>query len=52
MPYCASTPADSRLLVVPLPNDVVGLVNSVPVCAAEPKIWQRIESSLLFMSVV
>ena len=31
MPYCASTAADSRLLVVPLPNDASGLVNSVPV---------------------
>ena len=52
MPYCASTAADSRLLVVPLPNGLSGLVNRVPVWQPEPKIWQRSESSLLFMSVV
>ena len=52
VPYCASTPADSRLLVVPLPNVVSGLVNSVPVLQPEPKIWQKSESVLLFMSVV
>ena len=41
MPYCASAPAEARLLVLPLPNVVVLLVNRVPVLQPEPKTWQR-----------
>ena len=52
MPYCASTAADSRLLVVPLPNWLSGLVNSVPAWQPMPKSWHQTESVLLFMSVV
>ena len=52
MPYCASTPADSRLLVVPLPKCVSGLVNSVPAWQPSPIRLHRAESVRLFMSVV
>jgi hypothetical protein len=40
------------VLVVPLPNELSGLVNRVPVAQPLPKIWQVSESSLLPMSVV
>ncbi len=52
VPYCASTAADSRLLVAAVPNDVSGLVNSVPVLQPTAEDRQRSESSLLFRSVV
>src|SRR4051794_31542579 len=52
VPYCASTAADSRLLVLPLPNRLSGLVKSVPVLQLKPKYWQPVESAALPMSVV
>ena len=52
MPYCASTAADSRLAVEPVPNEVSGLVNSVPAEQLVPKTWQLKESDLFCMSVV
>ena len=43
---------DSRLLVEPLPKDVSGLVNCVPVGQLTPKIWQKSGSVRLLRSVV
>ena len=52
MPYCASTAADSRLLVVPLPNRLSGLVNSVPSLQSDAEQLAAVESVALPMSVV
>ena len=42
----------ARLELVPLPNVVVVLVIMVPGLHPLPKIWHRLESVALFMSVV
>src|SRR3954463_13596644 len=52
VPYCASTAADSRELVDPLPKLLSGLVNSVPVLQPQPSTVHREPSEALPMSVV